>query len=113
MPSLEPMVVRMDLSVSSVDAEAFLHEGGGGLAEGGDAFVEGVAVVFGIVDGLGHFIDDEFVGGEVGVADAEVDDVFAGGQEGAFFLVDLDEEVGREGLEALGFCERHFADSLV
>ena len=60
-------------------------------------------MVFGVVDGFGHFVDDEFVGGLVRVADAEVDDVLSGGEEGAFFLVDFDEEVGGECLETLGF----------
>ena len=84
-----------------------MHEGGDGLAEGGDAFIEGVAVVFRIVNRLGHFIDDELVGGKIGVAHAEVDDVFPGGHEGAFLLVYFDKEVGGECLETLGFDEWH------
>ena len=73
MPSLEPMVVRTFLSASSprhTEKRLFMNVAGGGLAEGGHAFIEGIAVILGVVDGLGHFIDDEFVGGEVGVPDA-------------------------------------------
>ena len=87
----ENLFVGVDFMV--LKAEAFGHEMRGRMTERGDAFVKGIAVIFWVVNRFGHFIDDEFMRGQIGVADAEVDDIFAGRKKGALLLVDLDEKV--------------------
>ena len=98
----ENLRVRVD-----IDMESFLHESRRRLTESGNAFIEGIAMIFGIVDSLGHLINDELVRRQVGIADAEVDDVLAGSQKRAFFLIDLNEKVRRKSLETLRLGERH------
>ena len=48
-----------------------------GFAEAGDAFGERVAMGALLARGVDHLVDDVGGGGAVGVAHAEVDDVFA------------------------------------
>ena len=84
------------------DAKASLVPLGGRAAEVGEAFGFRVAVVGGVAGGLAEGVDDVGRGGQVGVADAEGDDVDALGLLGRDLLGDLGEEVGRELLDAVG-----------
>jgi len=52
-------------------------------------------------------VDDRLGRGAVGVADAEVDHVAAGGDRRLFLLVDFGEQVGGEVAEAFGLHKRH------
>src|SRR5262249_40328609 len=64
-----------------------------------------IAMILRVVDGLGHPINDEFGRRPVGVADAEVDDVLAGGDGGALSAIYINEEIGRKLIESLGALE--------
>jgi len=61
------------------DTEAPAVITGKSLAEFRDAVVVGIAVVAGVAGGLAKGLDDEIRGGQVGVADAQVDDVHSPG----------------------------------
>ena len=61
-----------------VDAEAPLVEAGEGLAQLGDAPAGRVAVVAGVVRRLAQLVDRQRGRRDVGVAEAQVDDVHAG-----------------------------------
>ena len=78
MPSLEPMVTMASVSGSS--------ETEYGLAQAGQAAGERVAMGRGLLRGLDELVDDVLGGGAVGVAHAEVDDVFAAFAGGGFQL---------------------------
>ena len=64
-------------------------------------------MVCGLADGLVHRVHDELGRGLVGVADAEVDYVAAGVAGCLALAVDIDEEVGGQGLQAVGFSHGH------
>ena len=94
---------RHDLAVGvELDPEASQVEVGDGLAELGDPAAGRVAVVAGVVDGLGQLLDGDVRRGNVGVPEAEVDDVVTGAAPLQLQLVDLREDVRQEVLES---CE--------
>ena len=59
---------------------------------------------------LNHLVDDVFGRGAVGVAHAEVDDVFSAAARGHLHLAGDVEDIGREALDAAEFF--HDEDSL-
>ncbi len=77
------------------DAEAPLVERGDGLAQLGDAAAGGVAVVAGVAHRFAELVDGHVGRGQVGVAEAEVDDVLAGSPGLDLEPIDDGEDVGR------------------
>ena len=76
-----------------LDAEAAQVQRGDGLAELGDALARRVAVVLGVVDGLGELLDRGVGRGQVGVPEPEVDDVAAGSTGRQLQRLDVREDV--------------------
>ena len=104
----DEMLVHGDVHSSELrrrverDAEASLVPLGGGGAEVGEPFGLRVAVVGRVAGGLAEGIDDVRRRRQIGVADAEGDDIDALGLLRRDLLGDLCEEVGRELLDAVG-----------
>ena len=99
-PSLAPMVVmHLGLGVER-HAEAALVEVGDGLAELRDAPTGRVAVVPGVAGRLGQLVDRDLGRRQVGVAEAEVDDVVAGAPSLDLQRVDDREDVRRQPVDA-------------
>ncbi len=76
-----------------------------GLAEGRQALVVRVAVVGGVLGGFVEGVHDESGGRQIGVADAQADDVHAARGDLLLHAVDLGEQVGRQFGNALGQLE--------
>ena len=82
-----------------LDPELAQVEVGDGLAELGDAPAGRVAVVAGVVGGLGQLLHRHVRGGEVGVAESQVDDVAPVLPAGVPQLVDGGEHVRRQAVD--------------
>jgi len=83
-----------------IDVVAGLVPVADGLAQTGDAAGDGVAVGGGLLRGLDHLVDDVLGGGAVGIAHAEVDDVFAPAAGGHLHFAGDVEDVGGQSLNA-------------
>ena len=106
---------RQDLAVGvEVDAVALrLQNAAIDWRSSGGTLIERVLVKGRVLDVRLEAVDDRPGRGGVGVADAEVDHVLAGGDRGLLLLVDLGEQVRRELLEAVGLRERRGMAGLV
>ena len=102
MPSFEPMSDSTSVRGIEGDAEASFVPARDGLAERGQTFGLGVAVVGGLAGGFAERVDDVRRRRQVGVADAEGDDVDALRLLRGDLLADLREEVRRQLLDAIG-----------
>ena len=74
-----------------------------GFAQAGQAARDGVAMGDRLLRRFNHLVDDVPGSGAVGVAHAEVDDVFAAAARGNFHLAGDVEDIGREALDAAEF----------
>ncbi len=93
-----------------IDVVAGLVPVADGLAQAGDALGDGVAMGDGLLRGLNHLVNDVFGRGAVGVAHAEVDDVFSAAARGDLHLPGDVKDVRRE---ALNTAELFHDDSSV
>ena len=82
------------------------------LSELGDPTARRVAVVTGIVNGLGQLLDGHLRRGDVGVPKAQVDDVVAGTARLQLQLVDLREDIRRKSLNPAKLHRPTIATSL-
>ena len=83
-----------------VDGVAGFVPIGDGFAQARDAPGDGVAMGDRLLRGLDHLVDDVLGGGAVGIAHAEVDDVFAAAARGDFHFAGDVEDIGRKALNA-------------
>ena len=95
-PSLAPMVVTTSRLGVELDLELAPVEVGDRAAELGDPARGRVAVVARVVGGLGQLAHGDVGRGQVGVPEAEVDDVLAGSPRRRLQVVDGGEDVGRQ-----------------
>src|SRR5207245_11313798 len=75
------------------------------LPECRQTLVIGVAMVRGTSCRVAELGDDVIGCRQIGITDAEADDVDAASLEGVFLLVDLSEQIGRKSLNSLGFLD--------
>ena len=83
-----------------IDVVAGLVPVGDGAAQAGQAAGDGIAMGGGLLRGLDELVDDVLGRGSVGVAHAEVDDVFAAAAGAGLHLAGDVEDIGREALNA-------------
>src|SRR5204863_3476458 len=68
-------------------------------------------MVLRVVDRLGHLINDELMRRQVRIAHAQVDHILPRRQKRPLLLVDLNEQIRRQGLQTLCLCESHRSSS--
>ena len=95
-----------DLAVRvEIDPEAALVISRLGLSEARNAAAGGIAVRVGLGRHFGKLGDDMLRRGAIGIAHAEIDDVFSARSSRGLHRIHLREDVGRQALDAIEFVD--------